>query len=215
MTRQKSSSSALAVGSRPVQGLICRLCALLLFVTMAGGITVAHVQESSAQQAPAQQDGQVYSFGIVDMSAVMQQSNAIKVIRQALDEQNVLFQEQISEQELELRLAEKKLNEDKDTISKAEFDRRLADFEDRVISLQRRIQAQKSSFDRSFNEAQERLQQEIVKVISDIAAERGYAIIIQKQNAVIYDGNLDITALALERLNERTKNLKITLEKKE
>ena len=159
--------------------------------------------------------GQVYSFGIVDMSAVMQQSNAIKVIRQALDEQNVLFQEQISEQELELRLAEKKLNEDKDTISKAEFDRRLADFEDRVISLQRRIQAQKSSFDRSFNEAQERLQQELVKVISDIAAERGYAIIIQKQNAVIYDGNLDITALALERLNERTKNLKITLEKKE
>ena len=83
------------------------------------------------------------------MSAVMQQSNAIKVIRQALDEQNALFQEQISEQELELRLAEKKLNEDKDTISKAEFDRRLADFEDRVISLQRRIQAQKSSFDRS------------------------------------------------------------------
>ena len=84
-----------------------------------------------------------------------------------------------------------------------------------MISLQRRIQAQKSSFDRSFNEAQERLQQELVKVISDIAAERGYAIIIQKQNAVIYDGNLDITALALERLNERTKNLKITLEKKE
>ena len=215
MTRQKSSSSALAAGSRPVQALIFRLCAILLLVTMAGGMRIAHAQDTAAQQAPAQQTGQVYSFGIVDMSAVMQQSNAIKVIRKALDEQNVLFQEQISEQELELRLAEKKLNEDKDTISKAEFDRRLADFEDRVISLQRRIQAQKSSFDRSFNEAQERLQQELVKVISDIAAERGYAIIIQKQNAVIYDGNLDITALALERLNERTKNLKITLEKKE
>ena len=182
---------------------------------MAGGMAGANAQQSGGQQAAAEQTGQVYSFGIVDMSAVMQQSNAIKVIRQALDEQNALFQEQISEQELELRLAEKKLNEDKDTISKAEFDRRLADFEDRVISLQRRIQAQKNSFDRSFNEAQERLQQELVKVISDIAAERGYAIIIQKQNAVIYDGNLDITALALERLNERTKNLKIILEKKE
>ena len=100
------------------------------------------MQQSGGQQAP-QNNRQVYSFGIVDMSAVMQQSNAIKVIRQALDEQNALFQEQISEQELELRLAEKKLNEDKD-ISKAEFDRRLADFEDRVISLQRRIQAQKT-----------------------------------------------------------------------
>ena len=74
---------------------------------MAGGMAGANAQQSGGQQAAAEQTGQVYSFGIVDMSAVMQQSNAIKVIRQALDEQNALFQEQISEQELELRLAEK------------------------------------------------------------------------------------------------------------
>lgn len=167
----------------------------------------AHAQEDS----PAEN----FSFGIVDMSAVMQQSIAIKVMRQALDKQNLIFQEQISEEELALRNAERQLNEDKDKISADEFNTRLALFEERVVKLQRRIQAQKSSFDRSFDKAQSKLQQELLKVISDIASERGYALIIQKQNAVIYDTSLDITQLALERLNERTRNLKVTLEKKE
>ena len=205
MTRQKSSNSALAAGSRLVRHCLASILATIFFL----GVGMA------SQPAYAQQDGQLIRFGIVDMNAVMQQSNAIKVIRQALDEQNALFQEQISDEELALRRAEKQLNDERSSISEDEFEVRLSAFEQRVVQLQRRIQAQKSSFDRSFNDAQERLQQELVRVISDIAAERGYAIVIQKQNAVIYDSSLDITQLALERLNERTKNLKITLEKKE
>ncbi|MGC6485808.1 MAG: OmpH family outer membrane protein [Candidatus Puniceispirillales bacterium] len=207
MTRRKSSSSASVAGSRLLNRIGSRLSAALVALILAVSAPVAWAQDETLVPN--------FSFGIVDMNAVMQQSNAIKVIRQALDEQNALFQEQISEEELALRNEEKKLNEDKPSISKEEFNTRLADFESRVIRLQRSIQAQKSSFDNSFNQAQEKLQQELVKVISDIASERGYAMVIQKQNAVIFDTNLDITPLALERLNERTKNLKVTLEKKE
>ena len=207
MTRRKSSSSASVAGSRLLNRIGTRLSAALVALILAVSVPVAWAQDETLVPN--------FSFGIVDMNAVMQQSNAIKVIRQALDEQNALFQEQIYEEELALRNEEKKLNEDKPSISKEEFNTRLADFESRVIRLQRRIQAQKSSFDNSFNQAQEKLQQELVKVISDIASERGYAMVIQKQNAVIFDANLDITPLALERLNERTKNLKVTLEKKE
>jgi Skp family chaperone for outer membrane proteins len=207
MTEQKSSSSALAAVFSPVNGICSPFFAAVFVLVLSVAMPGAWAQQESTTPN--------HSFGIVDMNAVMQQANAIKVIRQALDEKNVLFQEQIHEEELALSDAEKKLTEDKKTLSQDEFNTRLDDFEKRVVRLQRRIQAQRSGFDNSFNDAQERLQQELLKVVSDIASERGYMVVIQKQNAVIYDGNLDITQLALERLNERTKNLKVTLEKKE
>jgi len=162
---------------------------------------------ASAQVAPRQSPG---GIAIVDMKQVLQRSEAMIKIREALDEQNAIFQSQISEEELELREAEKKLNEDRPKLSDDEFNARLAEFEQRVVRIQQSIQRQKDSFDRSIIEAQERLEQELLKIISEIAQERGIAVVLQRQVAVIYDTSLDISDLALAELNERTKNMVIT-----
>jgi Skp family chaperone for outer membrane proteins len=162
---------------------------------------------ASAQVAPRQSSG---GIAIVDMKLVLQRSEAMNKIRQALDEQNATFQSQISEEELELREAEKKLNEDRPNLSDDEFNARLAEFEQRVVAIQQSIQRQKDSFDRSIIEAQERLEQELLKIISEIAQERGIAVVLQRQVAVIYDTSLDISDMALAELNERTKNMVIT-----
>tara|TARA_A100001015_G_scaffold58606_1_gene64581 strand:- start:832 stop:1425 length:594 start_codon:yes stop_codon:yes gene_type:complete len=154
-------------------------------------------------------------IGIVDIASVLQQSDAITIIRKAIDEQNTLFQSEISQEEVELRNAEKQLNEDKTSISKEEFEVRLAGFEERVIRLQRQIQAQKNGFDRAYTEAQERLEKELLLIISAIAKERGFAMVLQSKDAVVYDTSLDISEEALARLNAQTKNLKITLERRD
>lgn len=184
---------------------------MLALVNFAGSSAVApaHAQEETEGRTVSQ------FIGIVDMKSILQRSNAIASIRKAIDEQNSIFQSDISNEEVALRNAEKQLNEDKGKISKEEFNSRLEVFEERVIRLQRSIQAQKNSFDRSYAEAQERLENELLLIISEIAKEKGFAVVIQRKNAVIYDAALDISEEALSKLNERTRNLKITLEKKE
>ena len=180
-----------------------------LFLLLFGAFTLISILSTVAvaQVAPRQSSS---GLAVVDMKQVLQRSDAMIKIRAALDEQNAIFQSQISEEELELREAEKKLNEDRPNLSQDEFNARLTEFEQRVVRIQQSIQRQKDSFDRSIIEAQDKLEQELLKIISDIAQERGIAVVLQRQVVVIYDTSLDISDMALMELNERTKNMVIT-----
>ncbi len=149
-------------------------------------------------------------LGVIDMQNVIQRSNAMSVIRSALDEQNAAFQSAVSEEELQLRQAERELNANQETLSKSEFEKQLKQFEERVIVIQRSIQNQKISFDRSIQQAQTQLEQELLRIVSEIAQQRKLSMVMQRQNVVIYNNNLDITEEALTRLNDRTKNMKLT-----
>ncbi len=149
-------------------------------------------------------------IGIIDMQNVIQRSNAMSVIRSALDEQNAAFQSAVSEEELELRQAERELNAAQSSISAEDFEDQLRAFEERVIVIQRSIQNQKISFDRSIQQAQNQLEQELLRIVSEIAQQRQLSMVLQRQNVVIYNNNLDITDEALTRLNERTKNMTLT-----
>lgn len=180
-----------------------------LFLLLFGAFVLISILSTVAvaQVAPRQSSS---GLAVVDMKQVLQRSDAMIKIRAALDEQNAIFQSQISEEELELREAEKKLNEDRPNLSQDEFNARLTQFEQRVVRIQQSIQRQKDSFDRSIIEAQDKLEQELLKIISDIAQERGIAVVLQRQVVVIYDTSLDISDMALMELNERTKNMVIT-----
>jgi Skp family chaperone for outer membrane proteins len=149
-------------------------------------------------------------LGVIDMREAIQASNAMSTIRAALDEQNVTFQAAISEEEVELLEAERELSTARSTLTEEEFNERVKAFEQRVIAIQRSIQNQKNSFDSSIQQAQSQLEQELLRIVSDIAQERSLSMVIQRQNVVVYTNTLDITDEALDRLNERTKNLTLT-----
>ena len=166
---------------------------------------------SPVSVAQAQSDASVIpTLGVIDMRVIIQQSNAMSTIRSALDEQNADFQVAISEEELQLRQAERELNASQSLLSEEEFSAQLSAFEERVIVIQRSIQKQKISFDRSIQQAQTQLEQELLRIVSEIVQERALSMVIQRQNVVIYNNALDITDEALSRLNERTKNITLT-----
>lgn len=166
---------------------------------------------SSVPISYAQTEGEsILRMGVIDMRNIIQRSNAMITIRAALDEQNAQFQQSISQEELELRQAERDLNDLQSSLTEGEFADRLKEFEERVISIQRSIQSQKISFDRSIQQAQSQLEQELLKIVSEIAQERSLSMVLQRQNVVIYNNALDITDDALARLNEKTKNLTLT-----
>ena len=176
------------------------LTVLALFISLSG-----------VQLSFAQSEGEsTLRMGVIDMRNIIQRSNAMITIRAALDEQNAQFQQSISREELELRQAERELNDLQSSLTEDEFAGRLKEFEERVITIQRSIQSQKISFDRSIQQAQSQLEQELLKIVSEIAQERSLSMVLQRQNVVIYNNALDITDDALARLNEKTKNLTLT-----
>ena len=159
----------------------------------------------TVSQALAQNAGgdNPVNLGVIDMKGVVQNSNAIATIRGALDAQNAIFQAKIAAEEVRLGQEERSLNALKSTLTEAVFQSRLKDFEEEVVSIQRSIQAQKNNFDRSIQQAQTQLEQELLKIVSMIAQERNLSMVFQRQNVVIYNNALDITDEALSRLNDR------------
>jgi Skp family chaperone for outer membrane proteins len=200
--RRALSSSLLVAGSRMILPLrmIARI-ALLISMVLCSNLVYA------------QNNPEVFrNIGVIDMNEVLQKSEAIAKVRAALDAKNEEFQSSIAEEELRLRKEEKMLNSERDEMSEDEFNQRFAQFELDVVAIQQSIQLQQSRFDRSIQQANATLEQELIKIVSEIAKERQLSMVIQRKNVVIYDSATDMTGEALQRLNERTKNMTVTLQ---
>jgi len=202
MTKRGPSNSPSVAGSRMVLPfrMIARWAMLISMVFC-------------ANLALAQNNPDVFrNIGVIDMNEVLQKSEAIAKVRAALDEKNEEFQSSIAEEELRLRKEERALSAERDQMSDDEFNQRFAQFELDVVAIQQSIQLQQSRFDRSIQQANATLEQELIKIVSEIAKERQLSMVIQRKNVVIYDSATDMTGEALQRLNERTKNLTVTLQ---
>ena len=185
---------------------------ILLFGIMISGLLPAVISTPSLAQDTTKA---AVSIAIIDINGVLEQSIAIKKIREIIDEENQKFLASTEEEQQSLRSEELELEAQRDILSEAEFNLRLKKFQDRVAVLQQKLQLQRREFDASLQQANEQLRKLLYQIITDITKENGYTLVIQKQNIVLYDLSIDISDEALSRLNERTKDMTVTFTNKD
>ena len=183
-----------------------RLAGFLVAFSLFAPVMISYASAQTNQQPSS-------NLGVIDMNEVLQKSDAIAKVREVLDQRNQEFQASITEEELRLRQEERELNAAQGEIAEDEFAARYTQFEEDVVALQRSIQQQQSRFDLSMQQVNTTLEQELIKIVEEIAKDRQLTMVIQRSNVVIYDLSTDITDEALRRLNERTKNLTVTLQR--
>lgn len=191
---------------------LCRRLRLIVISIMTVAMLMLANQAAIAQETTS---APPMKIGVVDINSVMGQSTAMIKIRAVIDEENQKFQKTIEAEQIELRAAEEDLNNKRSVLDEEEFNRRLKAFENRVIVLQQKVQRQRQSFDVALKEANDQIRQLLLKIISEIATEEGYALVMQKQNVVLFETEIDMSPEALSRLNERTKDMKITFSNKD
>jgi len=190
----------------------CRRLRLIVISIMTVAMLMLANQAAIAQETTS---APPMKIGVVDINSVMGQSTAMIKIRAVIDEENQKFQKTIEAEQIELRAAEEDLNNKRSVLDEEEFNRRLKAFENRVIVLQQKVQRQRQGFDVALEEANDQIRQLLLKIISEIATEEGYALVMQKQNVVLFETEIDMSPEALSRLNERTKDMKITFSNKD
>ncbi|MGB1036071.1 MAG: OmpH family outer membrane protein [Candidatus Puniceispirillales bacterium] len=188
------------------------LCGVILLgMIMSGMVSAVMTMPSMAQDTG---DNPV-KIAVIDINGVLEQSMAIKKIRAIIDEENQKFLASTDEQEQALRSEEQELEAQRQILDETEFNRRLKQFQDKVASLQQKLQRQRREFDLSLQQANDQLRKLLYQIIADISKENGYTLVIQKQNVVLYDLSIDISDMALLRLNERTKDMTVTFTNKD
>lgn len=188
------------------------LCGVILLGMIISGMVSAVMTMPSMAQDTGENPVKI---AVIDINGVLEQSMAIKKIRAIIDEENQKFLASTEEQQQALRSEEQELEAQRQILDETEFNRRLKQFQDKVASLQQKLQRQRREFDLSLQQANDQLRKLLYQIIADISKENGYTLVIQKQNVVLYDLSIDISDTALLRLNERTKDMTVTFTNKD
>ena len=190
--------------------------AALLFFALVGPClpAVAQTTDTSKADDPSAASAQFLAqrIALIDLESVLRAASGTLRVRELLDEQRLLFQAEFAEREAALQQTERQLQADRNTLSEDEFTQRLTDFEDEVARIQREIQYRREALDLAFQDAQARLRQIAIEIVTEIAREQQLDLVLKEDSAIAFRPGLNISELVLRRLDERTKDARIEIE---
>lgn len=150
---------------------------------------------------------------VVDVQQVMQESRAAQGVQKQLQAQQEIYQKEFAAKEEELRAAEQELGRQRTILAPEAFAQKRKEFEDKVVEVQRGVQTRKKSLDQAFGESMKKVNNEMLRIIADLAKEHGANIVLPKHQVVMVDKSLDLTATVVERLNETLPQVAVNLPK--
>ena len=165
--------------------------------------------DASVTSYAAAPDMVVDRIGLIDLDGVLRASAGAARVRELLDEQRRAFQREFAAREAELQETERKLVAQREALDEAEFTRQLAEFEASVTQIQKEIQYRREAIDIAFQEAQSRLRNLAIQIVTDLAQEKKLDLVLVRESALIFLPSLNLSDEVLRRLDERTKNARI------
>jgi outer membrane protein len=143
------------------------------------------------------------SIAVVDAQAILTQSEAAKSVEKQISDYKAKFLDELSKQEQSLRESEKKLGEERATLRKEDFTAKAKQLEEKFIQTGSVTQTKKRAMDKASSSAVSKLHAKLYEIVQVIAKEKGYNLVITKQNVIVGEQSIDITEEAMTRFNEQ------------
>lgn len=153
-------------------------------------------------------------IAVVDIQRLLTGSKAGLNIQQQLEMHKSKFLADIKEQELKLRDDEKALAAQRESMPPEEFAKKAKEFEEKLPEKRRVAQERKQAIENAANKAVTQLRNEILKIVQAISDEKGYSLVINKQNVVINSKGMDITEETLARLDKNLSQIALEISDK-
>ncbi len=150
------------------------------------------------------------SIAVIDFKRVLHQSKAAEAVRAQIDAQRKAYQQEFDDLERTMRQEEQKLQQQRAILAQDAFQARAKDFQDRVASAQRDVQVKRRALNAAFDQAMNEISKVLISIVADLAKEANVGAILDNNNIVLADKKLDISDIALARLD--AKQPKVTIE---
>lgn len=156
---------------------------------------------ASAPAAPATTPN--LTVMVVDVQALLQNSKAAKMVRGQIEQKRNEYTKEISHQEETLRAERDALQRQQATLSADALNQKGRDFQQKVNDLERNVQGKRQALEKSNGEALSKIQEEMLKIIADIAKQRKSNLVFQRADLVLFDQAFDVTDEVLQKLDEQ------------
>jgi Skp family chaperone for outer membrane proteins len=184
------------------------LCSYFVCYTAVSAQTVSDPALSS-------QTMEVKRIGVADLNGILRAADANARVRELLDRQRQIFQDEFSLVEAELQQTERDLMSKRELLATEEYDKQIKAFQLRVTQLQQDIQRKRQAIDNAYQKAQSDIRAEALSIITEIAKAMNLDLVLNRDASLIFLPHLNISDGVLTRLNERTKNARIEIQVQE
>src|SRR5215472_10791940 len=140
---------------------------------------------------------------VVDVQALLQNSKAAKMVRSQIEQKRGEYTKEISHQEESLRAERDALQRQQASLSPESLNQKGRDFQQKVNDLERNVQGKRQALEKSNGDALQKIQEEMLKIIADIAKQRKANLVFQRTDLVLFDQAFDVTDEVLQKLDEQ------------
>ena len=168
-----------------------RFAAVLLMLICGLGVGRADAQAppapSQAPPAPSQPEAappnlpsaQNITVMVVDVQALLQNSKAAKMVRGQIEQKRNEYTKDISHQEESLRAERDALQRQQASLSPEQLNQKGREFQQKVNDLERNVQGKRQALEKSNGDALQKIQEQMLKIIADIAKQRKANLVFQ------------------------------------
>lgn len=146
---------------------------------------------------------------VVDVQALLQNSKAAKMVRGQIEQKRNEYTKEISHQEEALRTERDSLQRQQASMSADTLNQKGREFQQKVNDLERSVQGKRQALEKSNGEALSKIQEEMLKIIADIAKQRKANLVFQRADLVLFDQSFDVTDEVLQKLDEQMPTLTV------
>lgn len=131
---------------------------------------------------------------VVDYQRVLREAKAARSIRRQLEERRAAFEREMREEQARLVQMERELARQRPLLSPEAFAERRRKFEEEAARVQRLVQSRRRELDRAAAEAYARVRDAVVRVVSELAEEKGFNLVLPSSAVLLFAPELDLTA---------------------
>ncbi len=182
-----------------------------IFVLSTLVVLVSVTGPAAAQQPEADKDVITsLSMAVIDTEVIRRNSRAFKDIHAQIGKYRKAIQADIQKEEAELRSAKQELARKEAILAPETLAEERRQFEERVAQAQRTVQKRIRDLGRVEVEAVKKVEVVLNKIITDVANDQKFGLILRRSQTVLVVKELDITPHVLKRLDTELPSLKVS-----
>ena len=142
-------------------------------------------------------------IAVLNYQLIQKNSTAMVDIQTQIETRRKTYQEEISQQEKDLRADDQELVRQRTVLSAKVFALKRREFEAKVAQVQRQVQDRKRELDRAFEYGMNQVQLVINEIILELSREKNFNLVLSRQQIIFVDDSLNISQDIIRILNER------------
>jgi outer membrane protein len=184
----------------------------IMKVTIPFVLMIVLVLQTSFVRAQISSELEPVSLAVVDFRGVLSKSEAARNIRSVVDEKRQELRKYFLEVENSLRDEQKDLSKKRSIVTAEAFEKRARKLKEKAQSAQRLAQTSNQKLKKSFDQAMDKVQKELLRTVAEVAEESGVGVVLFRSAIVIAVKKLDISKEVLKRLNKKLPDVKVRFE---